>query len=181
MKNVEKREVFTWDKQIHEMSEDELRAGLREMAEENQVVFAPMPWQKFWDKFRALFRCQQCGACCTHEMSQQERGIGLLEDELVRLVTLKDMKSQEFRAKYCRQSSASMDYPCPFYKPGGCSIYEQRPIVCRFFPLDGMEVDGEKVLGVQVVCPGGLKAMTQLMIEHRRSLLDDALKQKGEI
>ena len=117
------------------------------------------------------FKCNCTGACCRGEFeTKRGRGIALSPPELQRLAKLKGMPPKEFRKKLVHryyiegQKVAQMRYPCPFWSPvERCTVYSQRPSVCRIFPLDAPTIinglhpasDGVALLTVNLDCPGG--------------------------
>ena len=80
--------------------------------------------------------CQYCHFCCTHLIKQ---GVNPIEYDYLRL-KLKDKKHkvQSFE-DYINKKTNSKDEllykRCPFYSDSkkGCSIYNIRPVSCRFY------------------------------------------------
>ncbi len=85
-----------------------------------------------WAKFDVLFKCKRCGQCCL--------SIGKIT------LTLDEQK---------RFGVESLKSPCIYYKDG-CTIYQDRPRVCREFPLNKTYPQNEKFwMTVGMNCEGG--------------------------
>jgi uncharacterized protein len=61
---------------------------------------------------------------------------------------------------------------CPFVRPEGCSVYEDRPWACRMYPLDQSERDGQFHFMAQVSFCLGLK-------ENREWTVKEYLQDQG--
>ncbi len=95
----------------------------------NSAIILPLgKLDQFWE----LFKCKKCGKCCV----DLPKGIRISKSELQQLAKLKNLKVTHFKRKYTTlvNDIIRMNYPCPFYKDG-CTIYDSRPAVCRYFPL----------------------------------------------
>ncbi|ORC36612.1 zinc/iron-chelating domain-containing protein [Marispirochaeta aestuarii] len=87
------------------------------------------------------FECTGCSRCCRHEPGY----VFLSDNDLSRLCAAKELSRAEFLEKYCRSvnihgfSRLSLrekdNYDCIFWKDGGCSVYESRPLQCRTYPF----------------------------------------------
>ncbi len=89
------------------------------------------------DSFK--FKCQQCGSCC--------KGSSLIINpyDLIILSKKFNMPLKDFKAKYTKQViDKNNNIPklllktkqgCIFLKENKCSIYNERPAACRFYPL----------------------------------------------
>lgn len=77
-------------------------------------------------------KCSQCGQCCSNF-------IPLTRDEKKRLRKLVKENDVEVQIKSCHGSFVMM---CPFLimnnvnKTTKCSIYKDRPLICRYFKCD---------------------------------------------
>ena len=86
------------------------------------------------------FKCQVCSACCynkairvsPYEALRLSRNLGLTTTEFYRICT------EEEKAVLRNRPDGS----CLFLGPGGCSVYPDRPLVCRLFPLG--QITGKK-------------------------------------
>jgi uncharacterized protein len=61
---------------------------------------------------------KNCDACCQYS----PRAANIEIDRLKRILPMKNIP-------YCEYKTV----PCPYYKDGGCSIYDVRPLVCRLY------------------------------------------------
>ena len=109
--------------------------------------------------FSALVECKQCGKCCTGfwfktiplligDYEQMKEGTGMTDEEL-----RKTMELMDFGGK----SVVCLSEPCYFFKDGGCSIYDYRPKVCRYFPTIV-----EDKIKINVSCPAGLECYMKI-------------------
>lgn len=86
------------------------------------------------------FRCERCALCCG-DTKDRIRLILLLKIEADRISkkTLTDL--DEFADKiegsepYIYQMRKTEDRKCVFLKDDSCSIYQIRPLICRFYPF----------------------------------------------
>jgi len=58
---------------------------------------------------------------------------------------------------------------CPFYKKGECSIYEERPIDCRLYPVKIKFRKGKVLVGLSLGC----KYVSSLSEERKNELYDN--------
>lgn len=125
------------------------------------------PWtasnaQRFWEDYH----CDRCGECCTGKLFPKEVGLVLADFESKRLAGIKEISVEEFKDKFTviRNGRLLMTYPCSFYNRG-CSIYQDRPGVCRLYPInlpikaDGHhpQIDGTYLMTVDSHCPEARK------------------------
>jgi len=93
--------------------------------------------------------CTRVGTCCHGKM------VWLNPWELVRLAAAKDLTPRDFRDQYCEFGGIKLRFDqhiegnlfatCSQYVPDfGCSVHEDRPLVCRLYPL-GRERRGKEV------------------------------------
>jgi Fe-S-cluster containining protein len=88
------------------------------------------------------FSCKQCSSCCRYESGfvfLSEKDVNLLADAL-------QMTYNNFIEVYCRwipfgdrmerlSLKELSNYDCIFWKNGGCTVYQSRPLQCRTFPF----------------------------------------------
>jgi Fe-S-cluster containining protein len=112
------------------------------------------------DRFRELFNCRRCGACCTIF-----EGVKLKKEELEQLPVPRFQRLDVFEL---HDGTYYMKEPCRFYDVSvGCSIYKERPETCRNFPLHNERCeDGHVHLGVAEACPAALEAMAEIEVEE---------------
>lgn len=117
--------------------------------------------QQFWQDYH----CDRCGRCCTGELFPSEVGLILTNVEIKRLAGIKQISIEEFTDRFTvmKKGRLLMKYPCPFIP--GCSIYQDRPMVCRLYPINlpfkinnsHPKIDGTYVLTVDSYCPEARK------------------------
>jgi len=101
-----------------------------------------------------LVKCKQCGKCCNGDLFE------------IALIAPKDIKKIEKRFNkkineiftsdeitdvlHCGKYFSAIKQPCKFYINKVCTIYEDRPLVCRQFPIfyfnGGIRVDEARCL-----------------------------------
>jgi Fe-S-cluster containining protein len=86
------------------------------------------------------FRCLKCALCCG-DTKNRVRSILLLKIE-TDCISQKTSKSlDDFAEKvegfepYVYRMKKTDDGKCVFLKDNSCSIYETRPLICRFYPF----------------------------------------------
>jgi Fe-S-cluster containining protein len=103
------------------------------------------------------FSCERCGLCCKSENNSQFLGVRLFDFEAERIrklalekkISARIVPSLTIADKKSRRELAIMykfeHTECPFYSESGCRIYDERPLLCRAFPIitSGRYSDGE--------------------------------------
>ncbi|MBA7646385.1 hypothetical protein ES703_54147 [subsurface metagenome] len=122
----------------------------------------PSNTQRFWEDYH----CDRCGKCCIGELFPRETGLVLANFESKRLAGIKEISVEEFNDKFTviKNGRLLMKYPCPFYDMG-CSIYQDRPGVCRLYPINlpikaedhHPQVDGTYLMTIDSFCPEARK------------------------
>jgi Fe-S-cluster containining protein len=107
------------------------------------------------------WECQRCTLCCgdTHK---RKRLILLLETEVKRIKTRTNRRVDEFATSISKFNSykyqlrkRSSDGKCIFLRGNDCSIYDFRPLICRFYPFWLEKLGSRKyVFKVSAECPG---------------------------
>jgi Fe-S-cluster containining protein len=86
------------------------------------------------------FECSKCGLCCG-DTEQKTRRILLLESEAEEI----SRKTSQPPEVFCEEISGKEPYvyemkktmgKCVFLKDNQCTIYEMRPLICRFYPFE---------------------------------------------
>jgi len=87
--------------------------------------------------------CKNCNDyCCKNEM------VGLFKSEVELLKKIKpDLNLKDFG------EILYLEPPCPFFKDNKCSIYEQRPIICRSFPVFLQGSNNKNYIKKHSFCP----------------------------
>lgn len=105
------------------------------------------------------FRCEKCGLCCGNTR-YKSRNILLLEHEIVRISERTSKAAEEFSEKVINESHFThrmkkSNGSCMFLKQNLCSIYDTRPIICRFYPFSLKSIEGNTfVFSSTDECPG---------------------------
>jgi Fe-S-cluster containining protein len=96
------------------------------------------------------FFCTRCNKCCRHEsgyvflsekdITRLSRGLSLSVDEFLGTYTKKIHFGFTSRVSLLEQKN----FDCIFWKDGGCSVYEHRPLQCRAFPFWPQNLDSEE-------------------------------------
>jgi Fe-S-cluster containining protein len=110
---------------------------------------------------KIAFKCNRCGLCCG-DTEEKTRHILLLESEANVISAKTSLPKQEFtvqvadKAPYYYEMKKPKEGKCFFLKDNQCSIYQQRPLICRFYPFE-LKFSEDKethVFDVTVECPG---------------------------
>ena len=107
-----------------------------------------------------LFECSRCGLCCG-DTKEKTRHILLLKKEAYAISDEICLPKQEFtqeitdKTPYCYEMAKGADGRCFFLKDNQCSIYELRPLICRFYPFElKFEQDKDQhVFSFTLECP----------------------------
>jgi Fe-S-cluster containining protein len=108
-----------------------------------------------------LFECSKCGLCCG-DTKQKTRHILLLESEANIISKETSLPKQSFTKQvfdknpYGYEMKKNSEGKCFFLKNNQCSLYMQRPLICRFYPFElKFEQDQNRhVFGFTFECPG---------------------------
>lgn len=108
--------MTTWreDKEIHH-------------AEVQRLLGPNCKTNRKWPDDTFNFSCQQCGACCRNEYP-----IELSPLDLDRIMEVGSWNNIPFR---WNGHDLMLLRPCSFLRGNCCAIYENRPFMCRSFPL----------------------------------------------
>jgi len=93
--------------------------------------------------------CQNCGSCCSSN-------VPLLHSEIIRLKQLIQNQNITPRPKV---SDIAIDDVCPFRGDGCCTIYEDRPLICKFYECTGATMTLTQYLQSQGVNSKSIKTM----------------------
>ena len=87
------------------------------------------------------FSCNRCGLCCG-DTEEKTRHILLLQSEVNGISAETSLLIEDFaeqiadRAPYLYEMKKPGKGKCFFLKDNHCSIYSQRPLICRFYPFE---------------------------------------------
>ena len=107
------------------------------------------------------FTCLKCGLCCG-DTRRRKRHILLLRIEVERISALKGRQISDFAKKVWHKFPYVFEMrklresgKCVFLKDNECTIYSERPIICRFYPFEMRELEtGTLVFRHTDECPG---------------------------
>jgi Fe-S-cluster containining protein len=107
------------------------------------------------------FECTKCGICCGNTQNKT-RHILLLAQEIKEITKETALDAANFcfeiegASSYVFEMRKQQDGKCVFLKNNQCIIYDQRPLICRFYPfeLKFSENDGYYLFNVTFECPG---------------------------
>ncbi|MEM3403392.1 MAG: YkgJ family cysteine cluster protein [Nitrososphaeria archaeon] len=115
------------------------------------------------------WRCLLCGKCCRDQPNRKRR-ILLTDYDLERIKKLK-VKTDFFKdvepIGAFKYQMLQKDGKCVFLSFGRCMIYEDRPLICRFYPFAMIKNDFY-TFHVDPDCPGvgrGNRVNKRLFIE----------------
>lgn len=106
------------------------------------------------------FKCLRCALCCG-DTKNRKRLILLLKLEAGRISCKTSKSLADFAEKvegfepyvYCMKKTD--DERCTFLKNNSCSIYEIRPLICRFYPFQLKSTrTGRYAFECTTECPG---------------------------
>jgi Fe-S-cluster containining protein len=106
------------------------------------------------------FECSRCALCCG-DTKNRKRSILLLDIESGRISQKTSKTPDEFAEEvegfepYVYRMKKTSDGRCVFLKNNLCSIYEIRPLICRFYPFQLRSIGANKyVFECTDECPG---------------------------
>ena len=106
------------------------------------------------------FRCLRCALCCG-DTEGKRRSILLLKTEADRISKKTLQRIHGFAAKiedsesYVYRLKMTDERKCVFLRDASCSVYEIRPIICRFFPFQLKNLGKNRYLFAYTdECPG---------------------------
>jgi Fe-S-cluster containining protein len=94
--------------------------------------------------------CEGCDApCCQSNPNDLPMQLGPNEAARLRRY-FKDGRQFDFSGDW-----PTVSMPCPFFEEGRCMIYDERPMVCVFYPFNPGATDeqGSPVLAMESRCP----------------------------
>ena len=95
------------------------------------------------------FHCLKCGICCG-DTKEKTRHILLLTTEAEQIATATLQPISEFtvdikdKAPYSYELKKTEDGKCVFLKNNCCTIYNVRPLICKFYPFELKIADSGK-------------------------------------
>jgi len=107
------------------------------------------------------FNCSRCGICCG-DTEQKTRHILLLNDEPKIIASKTSLEIIDFsyqisdKLPFGYEMKKTIEGKCVFLKENQCTVYQIRPLICRFYPFE-LKFDEDKQLHVfnfALECPG---------------------------
>ncbi len=106
------------------------------------------------------FECSRCALCCG-DTENRRRTVLMLKSEAERISKKTTKRVSEFAHKkgnvkpYNYVMKKNSDGKCVFLADNLCTIYDERPLICKFYPfkLDNLS-NNEYVFSVTQECPG---------------------------
>ena len=105
------------------------------------------------------FECSRCALCCG-DTESRSRTILLLKSEAERISrkTTKDVPEFAHRKgnvePYAFVMKKTADGKCVFLVDNLCTIYDERPLICKFYPFKLDDTEERYVFSVTHECPG---------------------------
>ena len=107
------------------------------------------------------FGCSKCGLCCG-DTPNKTRHILLLKQDATRIAAATSKETATFatetpqNAPYIYEMHKNpADQKCVFLQNNQCTIYEHRPLICRFYPFElSTTENGVYVFRATDECPG---------------------------
>ena len=106
------------------------------------------------------FQCIKCAICCG-DTSQKTRHILLLNTEAQQIAETSAQPITNFAQKTNKipytyeMKKTAKDGKCIFLKNNRCTIYPQRPLICRFYPFQLTTTpNGKHQFHFTMECPG---------------------------
>ena len=107
------------------------------------------------------FDCNKCGLCCG-DTENKIRHIILLKSDAQRISVFTGQAIKQFAFKisgykpYVYEMQKNLETKkCIFLKKNKCTIYKQRPLICRFYPFElRQEKNGKAIFKNTSECPG---------------------------
>ena len=127
------------------------------------------------------FDCSKCGLCCGDTILKK-RCVLLLRSDAQKIVEHTNQSVNKFARKIYGKNpyifEMRTDGKCIFLKDNQCTIYAQRPLICKFYPVELTTAEtGKYVFRVTSECPGvcclcDRKNSTQISEAYFKALLD---------
>lgn len=105
------------------------------------------------------FECSLCGRCCG-DTDDHTRHVLLLKVDAKRITKETGLDVSEFAnhvegsEPYVYEMKKPKDGKCFFLKNSRCTIYNIRPLICRFYPFQLDTIENTYVFSYTNKCPG---------------------------
>jgi Fe-S-cluster containining protein len=132
------------------------------------------------------FECNGCALCCADSESKS-RNILLLETEVNRIAQKTLKTREEFgeeiegQSPYAHRMKKRKSGRCVFLNENDrCSIYEIRPLICRFFPFELKDLGEERYAFAYTDECSGIGKGAELELEFFESLFCESSRLMGK-
>jgi Fe-S-cluster containining protein len=142
--------------QEHDDENWEFRSWLKQHAPDDIDSLVKILSQKYF----ALIDCTQCANCC------RSLQVEFKKTELHAIAKTLGQSIEAFQKQY--MSEGNVNPPCPMLNGKLCSIYENRPDVCKSFPHLEQPAFTSRLIGVidnVAVCPIAFNAFEELKVK----------------
>lgn len=127
------------------------------------------------------FECERCGICCG-DTEKKVRSILLLKIEAEHISQKTLIRLDEFveniedSEPYFYRMKKNVDRKCMFLKDNTCTVYQMRPLICRFYPFE-LKSDScnEYVFAFTEECPSIGKGV-ELKMDYFERLFKNAMR-----
>jgi len=117
--------------------------------------------------FNTIFECKQCGKCCNGtwftiiplHVEDYQNILNIAGEERLKEITK--------LADHDNGKVVCLKEPCHFLLDSKCSIYDKRPLTCKYYPLQITDV-----MKINVNCPAALEAY--IKISEKNNLILDS-------
>jgi Fe-S-cluster containining protein len=119
-----------------------------------------LAFKELLQDLQQIFACRRCGRCCN-----EFRGVKVTRADIERIGVSPPEWSSRFKII---DGEYVLEQPCYYYdaKKSACSIYENRPEICRKYPVNNKLLDdGHHHLGVSSKCQAAVEALESLEAE----------------
>jgi len=107
------------------------------------------------------FNCNKCGLCCG-DTSKKTRHVLLLKSDAQKIKEHIKQPIKQFahkiqgKAPYIFEMRKNpTDGKCVFLRNNQCTIYEHRPLICKFYPIElTTDETGKPIFKATLECPG---------------------------
>ena len=118
------------------------------------------------DEITRQIDCSLCGNCCSQLKPE------LYQEDIEVLARLENITPECYQDNYCEEADFGDIFlktiPCRYLEDKKCSIYENRPEECRFFPYTGKEEFISRLftmISLYEICPIVFNLMERLKDE----------------
>jgi Fe-S-cluster containining protein len=138
-----------------------------------------------------IYKCQKCGQCCGNN-KQKTRHILLLSSDAQKICKLTKKSISEFAKETENKKPYIYEMhkdrktgKCGFLEKNKCTIYEYRPLICRFYPFElTTDPRGLHDFEATLECPGikfqSVSNDQKVSAKYFKELLDLAKKEIEE-